>query len=303
LHLPVLEHEVVVWLTASQMEKECKRYVDVTLGGGGHAAALLKAAPHSELLGVDQDEKVLKRAKERLAEFGKRVVFTQGRFSLLSEHLASVGWDRVDGIIADLGVSSFQLDEADRGFSFRREGPLDMRMDTTKEPTAATWIATTEEEEMAHIFFEYGEERFAQRIARHLCVRREQKSFETTVDLAEEIRKALPPSARFPRTKGGKRIHPATRVFQAIRIALNEELQELEHFLHKAPFCLHQSGRCVVISYHSLEDRMVKRAFRALATEGFSLPMRKAQKPQEEEIAHNPRARSAKLRVLERIDA
>ncbi|MBI4211695.1 MAG: 16S rRNA (cytosine(1402)-N(4))-methyltransferase RsmH, partial [Deltaproteobacteria bacterium] len=237
----------------------------------------------------------LERTRPRLSSFGSRVEFIHGPFHALPEYAAKLGWNEVDGILADLGVSSFQLDEPERGFSFRMGGPLDMRMDPSIGMSAADWVNSTSEEAMADVFWQYGEERHSRRIARHLCWRREEKRFETTDDLSEEVRKAVPGGFRH------MRIHPATRVFQAIRIEVNQELVELQTLLSVGPRLLSIGGRMIVLSYHSLEDRLVKRAFRALDGNGFHLPTKKVVVSSDEEIEANPRSRSAKLRVIERV--
>ncbi len=290
MHIPVLLHEVVEQLQCARGG----RFIDVTLGGGGHAKAILAASPHNQLFGIDRDSQVLATSKAKFADEQARVFFAQGSFAEVVDLLSQVKWDHVDGILADLGVSSFQLDEACRGFSFRSDGPLDMRMDSGLQESAADWVASASEQEMIEVFRNYGEERFAKRIAAKLCKEREHTAFEKTSELARAIVEAYPPPAR----RG--RIHPATRVFQAIRIHINDELGQLRKFLEVAPKLLKAGGRLAVISYHSLEDRLVKHTFRDLKPHGFSLPFRKPIVPTDAEIEENRRARSAKLRVLTR---
>jgi len=284
--------EVLEFLNA----KRGGRFVDMTLGGAGHAHALLETSASSELLGIDRDRPAILRSQKVLSAFASRAHFFHGSFLDLEKALESISWKKVEGIFADLGVSSFQLDEAERGFSFRNDAPLDMRMDQSSEMSAADWINSVDEEEMADVFFHYGEERFSRKIAKKICEQREVSPFLTTRALAECIESVFPASWRRK-----NKIHPATRVFQAIRIYINGELDQLEHLLKTAPAYLSAGGRFVVLSYHSLEDRLVKRAFRDLEKEGeYSLPLRRVLIPCDEEIAANPRARSAKLRVLER---
>lgn len=292
-HLPVMAAEVLRSLNL----RPDAGVVDVTLGGAGHAQMMLAAnAPHGRCVGIDRDADAIATARERLASFGDRVTVVQARMSEIQEVLCRLGISAVMGILADLGVSSFQLDCGSRGFSLRHDAPLDMRMDVTSGWSAAELIAQTDEEELARIIWEYGEERYSRRIARELVRRR---PIATTQALVDAVMAALPPPAR----RSG-RIHPATRTFQALRIAVNDELGELDRFLDVAPKVLNTGGRLVVISYHSLEDRRVKHAFRRLvAAGGFALPTRRSQVPTEEEIEQNPRARSAKLRVLERMES
>lgn len=289
-HVPVMLHEVLRLLNV----KPGDTVVDVTLGGGGHAEAILKqTSPDGLLIGIDRDSNALNRAAERLSRFEGRVRFVNSRMGELSSVLIGAGVRQVNGVLADFGVSSFQLDTPERGFSFRQDAVLDMRMDRAKGETARDIIARLDEEELAGIIWKFGEERYSRRIARDIAGR---SDIETTGGLARAVMNAVPAKARHGR------IHPATRTFQALRIAVNDEMGEIGRFLNSAPEFLSEGGRMVVISYHSLEDRMVKRAFRKLAEgDDFMLPVRKALTPSEGEIAENPRARSAKLRVLERI--
>jgi len=287
-------------------------YLDGTLGGGGHASLVLDAcSPDGQLIGLDQDCDALAAATASLAGFGERAVLRHANFSQMESQLDQLGIEAVDGILLDLGVSSYQLDQASRGFSFREEGPLDMRMNASAGQTAADVLAETERDELRRIFREYGEERFAGRIASAIVRNRELQPLTTTTQLAELVSGAVP-GGRAP-----QRIHPATRVFQALRIYVNEELASLQTGLEAGFNRLKPGGRMVVISFHSLEDRMVKRAFRASATGCVCPPRlpvcscgrkplakvltRKAVRATEEEISQNPRSRSAVLRALEKL--
>lgn len=287
-HRPVMSDEVVGLLEL----KRGMTVVDATVGGGGHAAAILEAiSPGGEVIGIDRDPEAISAAMARLEGKGSRVRLIRGCFGEIGAILAEAGFKSVDAILADLGASSFQFDSAHRGFGFGRDAPLDMRMDPTRGEGAAEMLARLGEDEICDIIRRYGEERHARRIARVLARER----VRTTAELASAVSRAMPPAAR----RG--RIHPATRTFQALRIAVNDEMGELDRFLAAAPECLSAGGRLAVISYHSLEDRMVKHSFRRLASSGdYLLPMRKAIRPGAREVAENPRARSARLRVLER---
>ena len=273
-------------------------YIDGTLGGGGHAQALLeKINSQGVLVGVDQDEEILEKSKVRLEKFRERVKFIHDNFSNIKEILQKEGLKMVDGIYLDLGVSSWQLDQAHRGFSFRKEGPIDMRMNLSQIETALTKIKSSNEKELTDILKEYGEERLAARIARQLIEKAKRHQLQTTLDIAQVAWEAYPPKARH------KKIHPATRTFQALRIWVNKELWALEQFLKESPHFLNEKGRLCIISYHSLEDRLVKHAFRKWATQDqrFKVITKKPVIPSQEEIDQNPRARSAKLRTLERL--
>ncbi len=271
---------------------EDRAFADLTLGGGGHSARLLeKAAPTDQLWGVDRDPVALAAAKERLAPFGPRVTFVHSAFGDFPTHAQVEGLGPFDGLIADIGVSSPQLDDGSRGFSFRFDGPLDMRMDRTQGLSARDYIASLSEQELADVIYRYGEERRSRPIARSIKRAEAEGQLETTGDLAHAVRRVF----------GGKRgrIDPATRTFQGLRIAVNDELGQLEQLLERAPDILKEGGRLAVISFHSLEDRMVKRAFR---DDPRWAPLTK--KPVvagEEELAANPRARTAKLRVAARV--
>jgi 16S rRNA (cytosine1402-N4)-methyltransferase len=300
-HLPVLVEESLEALAPERGGL----FVDCTLGMGGHAAALLDRSPTARLLGIDRDPEALERARRRLARHAARVELAEAPFSRLAEVLGS---RRVDGgIFADLGVSSWQLDEARRGFSFQQEGPLDMRMGAAGR-TAAEVVNEDSEEELTRIMREYGEERMARRIAREIVRRRADRPLRTTAELAATIHEA-----KGRRREG--RVDSATRVFQALRIEVNQELAELQRLLEQATRLLDQDGRLVIISYHSLEDRLVKHHLRRHArgeidpvtgrpkkeTQLLELLTRKAVRPAEKETSENPRARSARLRAARRL--
>lgn len=289
-HRPVMVAEVMRLLKVTSG----MTVVDATVGGGGHAKALLEAIiPGGELIGIDRDQDAINECLESFTGAGFRVRLIHGRMGEIRRLLVEAGVGLVDAIIADLGVSGFQLDRAARGFSFNNEGPLDMRMDASGGKTAAEFIMETSETELGRIIKEYGEERFAGRIARNI---KRKGLIMTTRALTNAVIEALPSCAR----RG--RIHPATRTFQALRIAVNDELGELDNFLRDAPQMLKTGGRLAVLSYHSLEDRKVKQLFRTLAGQGdFSLPVKRPVRPEESEIRANPRSRSAKLRVIERV--
>ena len=306
-HVPVLLRESLELLAPERGGL----FVDCTVGLGGHSEAVLEASPEARLVGIDRDPEALKRAGERLARFGERVRLASGNFSEVASLLGELGVERVDGgLLADLGVSSMQLETAERGFSFRLDGPLDMRMGPG-EWTAGDIVNSYQEGELVRIFKDYGEERRSRRIAREIVERRAEKPLETTGELRD-----LVASVSGPRRPGrGRRIDPATRVFQALRIAVNEELSGLEKLLDEAVELLDQDGRLVVISYHSLEDRIVKHTLRDLArgevdettgrtrseTRVIELLTGKPVRPQPEEVAANPRSRSARLRAARRL--
>ncbi|MCL6581380.1 MAG: 16S rRNA (cytosine(1402)-N(4))-methyltransferase RsmH [Firmicutes bacterium] len=290
-------------------------YVDATVGFGGHAERLAEmTGPGGRVVGVDRDPEALAAASRRLERFGDRVTLVHARFSRLDEVLRERGIGPVQGLLFDLGVSSFQLDEPGRGFTYWGSAPLDMRMDPTEGgPTAADLLRELDKSELCKIFREYGEERWASRIAAFVVEARRHGSLRTADELAEVVRRAVPASAR---REGG---HPARRVFQALRIAVNRELEELEAALGKVPSLLAPGGRVVVIAYHSLEDRLVKSSFRD-AERGCRCPpglpecrcgsrptlrvlTRRPLTPRPEETLANPRARSAKLRAAERLPA
>ena len=291
IHEPAMAAEVKALL----MESRPLRIVDATVGTGGHALALLEAAPESAcLLGLDRDEQALSVAAKRLEPFGGRAILRHADFAELDVAADEAGFEQVDAILADLGMSSFALDDPARGFSFRYEGPLDMRMDPSQGLPASDIVNRESAEEIARIIYEYGEERASRRIARAIVEARRRRPIATTGELRAVIERAV----------GGRRRsgpHPATRTFQALRIAVNHEIESLRALLQKAPSRLAPGGRMVVISYHSLEDRPVKERFRELASRGeFTLVTGKAMRPTAAEVAQNPRSRSARLRCLER---
>lgn len=287
-------------------------FLDATVGGGGHAAAIARRIqPGGKLIGVDRDAEALSAAAHHLEGFGSMVKLVQSRFDRLDEVLAEAGVRELDGVLVDAGVSSRQLDTAERGFSFSRPGPLDMRMDQSSGMTAAEWLERASVEEMTRSFYQYGEERWSRRIADRIAEARRRSPLTTTDRLADVIAGAVPRSA-WPRG-----INPATRVFQAIRIVLNEELAQLGKVIELGVGSLRTTGRMAVISFHSLEDRIVKQSFARLAgacTCPPGMPVcgcgavalvklitRKPVIASEDEVRTNPRARSAKLRVVERM--
>lgn len=308
-HTPVLLNECLAAFEGLKLET----FVDATLGAGGHAEAILDAHPELKVfIGIDQDESALEISSERLQrkKYPASLELTQGNFSDLSCILSRLHHEKVDAILADLGVSSMQLDQQERGFSFMRRGPLDMRMDRSGTLTAAEIINSWSEKELAEIFFLYGEEKKSRSIAHAIVKQREKTPFESTLDLAAFIEKNL--------WRKKKEIHPATQIFQALRIAVNQELKHLENFLPQALKALRPGGRLAVITFHSLEDRIVKHHFAYFAankesTSGWrglfvpkipegKLVTKKPIIPKKiEEIKKNPRARSAKLRIIEKI--
>ena len=290
-HEPVLLAETIALLDPSRGGL----FVDCTVGLGGHARALLNAGA-SRVVGLDRDTAALAVARAALAPWADRVELVHSDYRELRAVLAARSIDGIDGALADLGVSSMQFDAAGRGFSFRRDEPLDMRMDQTQGPTAADLIAEAAEEELADVIYRYGEERFSRRIARRIVEARASAPVRTTGQLADIVRRAVP-------RKGYQRIDPATRTFQALRIWVNRELEGLDGFLVDASRLLRAGARLAVITFHSLEDRIVKHVFRALAAGGDALRVltRKPVVAGDEELARNPRARSAKLRAIERL--
>lgn len=309
LHTSVLLAETIDFVGA----KRGGMFVDATLGLGGHTEAILLASEKASVLGLDQDVSAIDLASKRLEAFGNRVQIVHSNFASLEQVLSETGIGKVDGIIADLGVSSLQLDSEERGFSFRFDAPLDMRMDqTSDEPTAAELLATLPEVEIADIIYRYGEERFSRRIARWIVEKREAGTpVTTTNELVALIERSV---RRSPKDK----IHPATRTFQALRIAVNRETEILEQFLLDAIENLKPDGRLVIISFHSLEDRIVKHVFQKMsgkcscpprlplcmcgAVKKVEVLTRKPVPAGDEETAANPRARSAKLRAVKRIE-
>lgn len=280
-HIPVLSRELIEGLNV----RRGGNYLDATVGGGGHSRLILATFPDVRLTAIDRDEQAIAAATANLAEYGQeRLSFWQGNFADYPGEN-----QQFEGIIADLGVSSAQFDLADRGFSFRQTAPLDMRMDRTQSLTAAEIINHWDEEELAKIFYEYGEERLSRRIAKQIVQKR---PFQTTTELAGAIALCVPAKYRYGR------IHPATRVFQSLRIVVNQELESLERFLDKAPHWLKIGGRIGIISFHSLEDRIVKHRLRDSSL--LEVLTKKPILPQPDEEAENPRSRSAKLRFAQR---
>ena len=306
-HISVLLDECVRYLNI----RPDGVYVDGTLGLGGHSEAIASKLTTGRLIGIDRDDRALAFAGERLARFGSRVTLVKGNFGDLGELMRSVGAESADGMLFDLGVSSPQLDDAGRGFSYSQDAPLDMRMDETQALTAAEIVNTWSEAELRSIFWRYGEERYAGRIAAAIIQRREQKPLRTTGELVDIIRRTMPASAL------REKQHPAKRCFQALRIAVNDELGSLERMLTQAPELLSERGRLLVISFHSLEDRMVKEAIRSrengctcpkdfpVCTCGFVQTLRSVTRkpvtPTQRETENNPRARSARLRIAEKV--
>jgi len=302
-HTPVLFHEVLDSLNPSPGGV----YVDGTVGAGGHARGILqKITPGGKLLGLDRDPAALEIAKSRLDEYGNQVVLIHSSFTELKSHLNNLNWKTVDGILLDLGLSSLQLDNPERGFSFRTAGPLDMRFDPSLPVSASDLINNSSREELANLIFKYGEERYSRKIADAIIANRPLASTQELADIIEHVI-----------GKHTSRIHPATRTFQALRIAVNQELDALEAFLPTALELLKPGGRLAIIAFHSLEDRIVKQFFRRESSDCIcpaEIPLcvcgHKAQvreisrrpiRPEEKEINENPRARSAKLRVVEKF--
>lgn len=285
VHETVMRNEVVSALSPDTIEGGV--FVDCTVGGGGHTEGILEASTTTRVIALDRDDMALGAAKERLSRFGDRVTFVKSAFADVQAALAELGLSEVDGVCADLGVSSPQLDDAARGMSFRREGPLDMRMDATSGETALELIARVTDDELANIIFDYGDERRSRRIARSVKRALADNQLETTLDLRKAIVRAVGPVR-----VGG--VDPATRTFQALRIAVNGELDQLDELLAALPRIVRPNGRVAILSFHSLEDRLVKRAFQD--REKWEVLTKKPVVASEEESTANPRARSAKLR-------
>jgi 16S rRNA (cytosine1402-N4)-methyltransferase len=267
-------------------------FVDCTVGLGGHATALLEGGA-SQVLGLDRDPAAIERSRDALARWGDRVALVHADYRDLPRVLTERGLTGVDGILADLGVSSMQLDAPGRGFSFRRDEPLDMRMDTSRGPTASEALQQVDEAALADVIFGFGEERYSRKVARAIVEARRSGPIETTGRLAEIVRRAIP-------YRGHQRIDPATRTFQAIRIWINRELDGLEQFVGDATTWLKPGGRMVIITFHSLEDRIVKHTLRALAAQGgITVRTKRPETADEAEVDRNQRARSAKLRAAE----
>ena len=302
-HKPVLYQEIIHAL----QPRSSGRYVDGTLGAGGHARGILEAcAPDGLLLGLDVDPQALVLARETLAPYEKRIRLVQASHITLSEQLIAAKWDSVDGIVLDLGASSMQFDNAERGFSFMQDGPLDMRFGPQALMSAEEIVNTFDERELADIIYRYGEDRDSRKIAKAIVMNR---PLRTTRELVAVIEKASP--------RRGDKLHPATQTFQALRIAVNDELAAVEKTLPQAVAALRSGGRCAVISFHSLEDRIVKEYFREQSKDLINPPYERIYEverkalvqlvnkkpilPSEEEIKENPRARSSKLRVIEKL--
>ncbi len=302
-HRPVLYHEIIHALRPRQGGL----YVDCTVGAGGHAKGILQASkPDGQLLGLDIDPDAIRMAREQLVSFGRRIFLVQDSYTRLNQILSNLDWVAVDGILLDLGVSSMQLDQPERGFSFREEAPLDMRFDPSNPVSAADLVNQLEEKQLADLVYQYGEERRARQVARAIVKAR---PVHTTTELAKLVAGV---------TSGGRQgIHPATRTFQALRIAVNNELEAIEAVLPQALAVLKPGGRIAVIAFHSLEDRIVKQYFRRESQDCVCAPsqpictcghkavlkeiVRRPIRPQEAEVVENPRARSARLRVAEKL--
>ena len=288
IHVPVMTREVLHYLDPQPGQV----LVDATVGVGGHARLLAeKVGAQGRIIGIDQDPEMLALARPRLE--GMSVTLVHGNFEDLPETLQKLQISEVDGILADLGFCSDQLAKAERGLSFQQEGPLDMRLDATRGEPASALVRRLHEQDLADIFWQFGEERFSRRIARRIVETRQKTPLTTTGQLADLVRRCV------PRARGRPGIDPATRTFQALRIAVNDELGALERFLSAVPVCLKQGGRVAIISFHSLEDRRVKQAFRNRAM--FEELTRKPVEAGAEEIRNNPRARSAKLRAARKL--
>jgi 16S rRNA (cytosine1402-N4)-methyltransferase len=286
-HIPVLAEEVVQWLNV----KPDGTYLDATLGLGGHSLLIAQRLTTGRLIGLDQDEQALELARQRLGGFESKVELVQANFSEIAELGEARHWLTFDGLLADLGVSSLQLDSAVRGFSFRQAGPLDMRMDLQRGTRAEEIVNRTAERELADLLYRLGEEHDSRRIARAIVRARPIRDTEHLATVVAGARAS----------RGRQRLHPATKTFLALRIAVNREMEALAQFLDRAPATLNSEGRLVVLSYHSLEDRMVKQSFRRWEQEGvLRVLTRKVIVPSDAEIEANPRARSAKMRVAER---
>lgn len=310
MHVPVLLSEVLGALSV----RPGGVYVDATVGGGGHSLAIARLlGPEGTLIGIDRDPSALRIAEERLKSVDARVILIKANFRELTRALAPTGIKEVDGVLFDLGFSSWQVEENERGLSYRREAKLDMRLDPTEGVSAADLVNTLPEEELARIIWCYGEERWAKAIARAIVRRRRIRPITTTVELAHVVKQAIPAASR----RRGP--HPARRTFQALRIAVNRELENLERGLEEAVAILRPGGRLAVISFHSLEDRIVKRFFRDKSAGCVCPPdlpvctcsrrpelaviTRRPIRPSPAEVAANPRARSARLRVAERLSS
>jgi len=306
-HIPVMLREVLAHLKPERGGI----FVDGTVGGGGHAEALLEEGPGLCLVALDRDASAIAASRRRLYRFGSRVTLIHADYRDLTEVLAGLGIDGIAGFLLDLGVSSHQLDSPERGFSYQHPAPLDMRMDVREPMTAAGLVNSATEQELAHLIATFGEERWARRIARQLVARRQEGPLETTVDLVEAIKAAIPARAR----RDGP--HPARRTFQALRIAVNQELSGLENVIHDGIDALVPGGRACILAFHSLEDRAVKHVFRQRAgacacppglpacacgaRADVTILTPRARRPGQEEIEGNPRSRSVRLRAVEKL--
>ena len=306
-HIPVLKNEVIEGLHIDPRGV----YVDGTLGGGGHSGEILRRIPEGRLIGIDQDDAALQAADRHLASIGDNYTLLKGNFVNMKDLLAAENIEKVDGILLDIGVSSHQFDTGERGFSYRYDGPLDMRMNPSDELSARDIVNTYDEDELSQIFWEYGEERWGKRIAEFIVEERKTDPIETTFDLVEIIKKAIPGGAR---REGG---HPAKKTFQALRIAVNRELEVLEEVIPDAVSLLKPKGRLAIITFHSLEDRIVKNEFKYLNQDCICPPRqpictcdkkreikiitRKPITATEKELDENNRSHSAKLRIAEKI--
>ena len=287
LHTPVLTEAILEWLRI----RPDGTYVDATVGTGGHALEIVRRLTTGRLIGIDRDPQALEVARERLKEFEGRVTLVHREFSKIDEVLSGLKLVTVNGVIADLGVSSLELDTPERGFSFRWPAALDMRMNPEQSLMAAEIVNEWSEKDLANVLFQFGEEHESRKIARAIVRARPIRDTEHLATVVAGARKA----------RGRQRLHPATKTFLALRIAVNRELEELGQFLNRTPATLNSGARWAILSYHSLEDRMVKRGFQELArTSGFKILTKKVVQPDEAEIQRNPRARSAKLRVMEK---
>ncbi len=303
-HIPVLQNDVLNALIPDP-DNPPARVIDGTLGAGGHTRALLEAGVQ-DVLAFDVDAQAIQLAEDNLAEYADRVHIVQDSYANMTQHAQQMGWFAVDGILLDVGLSSMQLDTPERGFAFKHEGPLDMRFNRQQPLTAAAIVNQWDADSMADIFYKYGEERHSRKIARDIVANR---PFETTQQLADFIADKMPQAYKL-------RIHPATRIFQALRIAVNDELDTIERTLPAAIDLLRSGGRLAVISFHSLEDRIVKQTFKEAAEEIVAPPgmasmdekeaiirliTRKPIMPDDDEIQQNPRSRSSKLRIAEKL--
>jgi 16S rRNA (cytosine1402-N4)-methyltransferase len=288
VHIPVMRAEII----EAMKIKSSGIYVDATVGLGGHAEGMLQQAGTCTVIGIDRDESALAIARERLKEY-PNVYLVQGSFSHIQNSVHDCGYDRVDGILVDTGVSTLQLKSEERGFSFLSDAPLDMRMDMNQRLTAGDIISRYREKELADVIWRYGEERFSRRIAKAITTIRRKKPVRTCRDLSSIIEKVVGRRGR---------IHPATRTFQALRIEVNKELDELSTIIDEGTVLLNKGGRMCVLSYHSLEDRIVKNTYKKLGADGmFSIITKKPITPREDERRSNRSSRSAKLRILERV--